>query len=83
MSGTAILIIVGGLMLAILGGISIYSQNYSLNIKDKTVGNGQHGTARWATGSEITKTYKHIPFTPQAWRNGENLPKEQRRERAV
>ena len=51
MSGTAILIIVGGLMLAILGGISIYSQNYSLNIKDKTVGNGQHGTARWATGS--------------------------------
>ena len=77
MSGTAILIIVGGLMLAILGGISIYSQNYSLNIKDKTVGNGQHGTARWATGSEITKTYRHIPFTPQAWRNGENLPKEQ------
>ena len=77
MPGTAILIIVGGLMLAILGGISIYSQNYSLNIKDKTVGNGQHGTARWATGGEITKTYKHIPFTPQAWRNGENLPKEQ------
>ena len=77
MSGTAILIIVGGLMLAILGGISIYSQNYSLNIKDKTVGNGQHGTARWATGSEITKTYKHIPFTPQAWRNGKDLPKDQ------
>ena len=64
-------------MLAVLGGISIYSQNYSLNIKDKTVGHGQHGTARWATGAEITKTYKHIPFTPQAWRNGENLPKEQ------
>ena len=77
MSGTAILIIVGGLMLAILGGISIYSQNYSLNIKDKTVGNGQHGTARWATKSEVVRTYKHIPFTPQAWRNGENLPKEQ------
>lgn len=77
MSGTAILIIVGGLMLAILGGISIYSQNYSLNIKDKTVGNGQHGTARWATESEVVRTYKHIPFTPQAWRNGENLPKEQ------
>ena len=77
MSGTVILIIVGGLMLAILGGISIYSQNYSLNIKDKTVGNGQHGTARWATGSEVVRTYKHVPFTPQAWRNGKNLPKEQ------
>ena len=31
MSGSAILIIVGGLMLLILGGISIYSQHYSLN----------------------------------------------------
>ena len=50
MSGTVIMIIVGVVMLAVLGGISLYSQNYSLNIKDKTVGNGQHGTARWATG---------------------------------
>ena len=53
------------------------SQNYSLNIKDKTVVQGQHGTARWATKSEVVRTYKHVPFTPQAWRNGENLPKEQ------
>ena len=78
MSGSAILIIVGGLMLLILGGISIYSQHYSLNnIKDKTVGNGQHGTARWATKSEVVRTCKHIPFTPNQWRKGENLPKEQ------
>ena len=76
MSGTVIMIIVGVVMLAVLGGISLYSQNYSLNIKDKTVGHGQHGTARWATKSEVVRTYRHISFTPQVWRNGKNLPKE-------
>ena len=38
------------------------------SIKSKTVGDGQHGTARWATKSEIRKTYQHIPFTPEKWR---------------
>ena len=33
-----------------------------------TVGDGQHGTARWATKSEIQKIYNHIPFTPEKWR---------------
>ena len=47
MSGGTVLIIVGGIMLLIMCAINFYSQNYSLNIKDKTVGNGQHGTARW------------------------------------
>ena len=57
--------------------INFYSQNYSLNIKDKTVGNGQHGTARWATNKEVNRTYKQILFTPDEWRKGKNLPKEQ------
>ena len=77
MSGGTVLIIVGGIMLLIMCAINFYSQNYSLNIKDKTVGNGQHGTARWATGREINKTYKQIPFEPDEWRKGKNLPKEQ------
>ena len=77
MSGGAVLIIVGGIMLLIMCAINFYSQNYSLNIKDKTVGNGQHGTARWATGREINKSYKQIPFEPDEWRKGKNLPKEQ------
>ena len=77
MSGGTVLIIVGGIMLLIMCAINFYSQNYSLNIKDKTVGNGQHGTARWATGREINKTYKQIPFEPDKWRKGKNLPKEQ------
>ena len=45
------------------------SQRHNLNsIKDKTVGNGQHGTARWATRQEIQRTYHHVPFTPEEWR---------------
>lgn len=49
--------------------------NKSLNgIKAKKVGNGQHGTARWATKSEIKRAFIPLPFEPEKWRNGENLP---------
>lgn len=52
------------------------SNNYNLNgIKSKKIGDGQHGTARWATKSEIKKTYKEIPFESEKWRKGEHLPK--------
>jgi type IV secretion system protein VirD4 len=40
----------------------------------KTVGDGQHGTARWATKREIWNTYLHIPFVPALWRKKKNLP---------
>ena len=47
----------------------MFSYIYNLNrIKSKTVGDGQHGTARWATKSEEHKIYKHVPFTPKKWR---------------
>ncbi len=50
--------------------------NYSLNgIKSKKVGNGQHGTARFATKSEIKRTFSSLPFEPELWRQGKNLPK--------
>ena len=56
-------------MFAVLGGVTFLAHIYSLNhIKSRTVGDGQHGTARWATRQEIKKTYKHIPFTPEKWR---------------
>lgn len=56
-------------MFCILGGISVVAHLYNLNsIKSKTVGDGQHGTARWATKSEMHKAYRHIPFTPNKWR---------------
>ena len=71
------LILAAGLMFGVLGVIAVLSNFYTLNIKDKTVGNGQHGTARWATQKEIARTYVRADFTPQLWRQGKNLPKEQ------
>ena len=71
------LVIAGTAMFATLGLIAGLSGMYSLNIKAKTVGHGQHGTARWATKGEIKKTYTHVLFEPQLWRKGEHLPTEQ------
>ena len=67
----------GGLLLFLLL-VSVLTKNYSLNnIKNKTVGDGQHGTARWATPIEIQKTYRIVPYRPQQWRRGKDLPTEQ------
>lgn len=76
MSGITILIITAAAMACTLGGVSLLAHVYTLNsIKSKTVGDGQHGSARWATKSEIKRVYRHIPFTPDKWRkqarNGE------------
>ena len=69
------LILLGGGLLAFLLVVSFLSKNYSLNnFKSKTVGDGQHGTARWATPREISKTYRTVPFRPRCWRKGEELP---------
>lgn len=55
--------------------ITVFSYIYNLNnIKSKTVGDGQHGTARFATKGEIRKIYKEIPFDVPSWRKGKNLP---------
>lgn len=63
------LMAVGGSMIGALGLISMLAHIYSLDgIKSKTVGDGQHGTARWATAHEIRRMYRHIPFTPKLWR---------------
>ncbi|MDL2273641.1 type IV secretory system conjugative DNA transfer family protein [Oscillospiraceae bacterium OttesenSCG-928-G22] len=51
-----------------------FSGRHSLNIKSKTVGDGQHGTARWATRKEIRTTYAHVPFAPKLWRQGVREP---------
>lgn len=44
--------------------------NSSLNIKSKKVGDGQHGTSRWATPKEKSKAFQIIQFAPENWRNG-------------
>lgn len=73
-----ILIAAGAIMFAVIGGLSMLAYYYTLNgIKSRTVGDGQHGTARFATKQEIKKIYRHIPFRPKLWRKGESLPQEQ------
>ena len=71
------LVIMGGAFLL----IAIVAHTTGLgnldHIKSKTVGDGQHGTARWATKKEIQQTFKHIPFRPEAWRKGKDLPTDQ------
>ena len=58
------LIIAAVVMFTVLGLISLLAHIYNLNnIKSKTVGDGQHGTARFADKREIRKTYKQVPFT--------------------
>jgi type IV secretion system protein VirD4 len=69
------LLMSGIFMFAVIGGISLLAHYYTLNgIKSKTVGDGQHGTARFATEGEIKKTYTHVPYEPEKWRRGQNLP---------
>ena len=56
MPNIAALITVAAVMFAVLGAITLIAHIYNLNnIKSKTVGDGQHGTARWANKSEIRK----------------------------
>ncbi|MSU03237.1 VirD4-like conjugal transfer protein, CD1115 family [Tissierella pigra] len=73
-----LLISMASLMFFVIGGISMIAHYYTLNgIKSKTVGDGQHGTARFSTKKEILKIYKHVPFNVLDWRKGKNLPTEQ------
>ena len=72
------LIIMGAAVALVFGSIAVFSNYYSLNgIKSRTVGDGQHGTARWATPKEIQQVYAHVPFKVQEWRHGQNLPSQQ------
>jgi type IV secretion system protein VirD4 len=69
---------VAGGFLLVLVLISTTAGGYNLDgIKSKTVGDGQHGTARWATRKEIANSYKLVPYQVEKWRKGIDLPKEQ------
>lgn len=76
--GTILLLALAGGALLLLAVVTRFSGQGSLNnIKSKTVGDGQHGTARWATKKEIRQTYAHVPFQPERWRKGKDLPQVQ------
>ena len=71
------MILIGLLVIAFIAFLVVVNllDNKSLNgIKAKKVGNGQHGTARWATKAEIKRTFIPLPFEPEMWRKGQNLP---------
>ena len=74
----AYLVIAGGAMILLLGGAQWLSNRANLNgIKSRTVGDGQHGSARFANAGEIKQTYRAIPFAPTLWRQGQNRPDSQ------
>ena len=73
-----LLLAAGGAVVAVFVALSLLADNYNLNnIKSRTVGDGQHGTARWATEQEIRSSYALVPFRVADWRAGKNLPKAQ------
>ena len=71
------MILIGILVVLFIAFLVIVNllDNKSLNgIKSKRIGDGQHGTARWATKTEIKRTFIPLPFEPDLWRQGKNLP---------
>ena len=78
MQPVVILLVSGVVMFSVIGGLSLLAHYYTLNgIKSKTVGDGQHGTARFATKKEIEETYMEVAFEPKEWRQGKHLPQAQ------
>ena len=68
-SSITTLLIVGVIMFALIGTLTVVSNIYSLNtIKNKRVGHGQHGNARFATEKEIRNIYNLVPYEPKKWR---------------
>lgn len=68
-----------GILFFLFIGCAVYfNGNYNLNkIKSKTVGDGQYGTARFATDKEVHQSLKYIEFDSVNWRKGIDLPKSQ------
>lgn len=78
MNNQIIFILLGILFFVFIGSISYFGNSYSLNgIKSKTVGDGQHGTARFATQKEINQAFYRVIFDCKSWRKGKNLPQVQ------
>ncbi len=73
-----LLICAGAGMFILMGVIPLLANHYSLNgIKSKTVGDGQYGTARFASEAEIKRTFAQVTYEPALWRQGKHLPKVQ------
>ncbi len=62
-----------GLLLALFVVTKLLGGKSLNRIKARTVGNGQHGSARWATRREIKSYYTMVPYEPQKWRTQSEL----------
>jgi len=67
-------IIIVSLMFGTFAILMYFMTQKTLNIKSKTVGDGQHGSARFATSKEINENFKLVSYRPKQWR--ENNPKD-------
>ena len=77
MPGYELLILCGGAFLGLLIVIGSLSERTNLNgIKGRTVGDGQHGSARFLTKKELHTVYIRVPYTPKAWRSAAKRGKE-------
>lgn len=66
------LVLSGIFMFGVIGGISLLSHYYTLNgIKSRTVGDGQHGTARFATKKKSEKPMWRFPMNRKMEKGGE------------
>ena len=64
-----------GTFLALLAGMMVFNDQYSLDrIKSRQVGDGQYGTARFASEKEIQDTFQVVSYQAKEWRKGNNLP---------
>ena len=66
-----ILAVVFVIFLVIVNVLDLNSLN---GIQSKTIGNGQYGTARFATKREVNRAFSSLLFEPEEWRQGKNLP---------
>ncbi len=72
-TGMIILLCVSAVVILILLIFNMNSGNLN-RIKAKKVGDGQHGTARWATPKEISDAFRVVSFRPDQWRVGKHMP---------
>ena len=72
-SGILILTAIIGVIILIIYIATSRGGNLN-NIKSKKVGDGQYGTAEWATRNELKQNMQFVPFEPKKWRQGKNLP---------
>ncbi len=68
-----IVFICAGLLLALFLVTKLLGGKSLNRIKARTVGHGQHGSARWATHREIKSYYTMVPYEPQKWRTQAEL----------